>query len=294
MHCRILFRDARYYQIIFQLIFLSYGSFFLHWQADWLSYLLYVSAALAFQWLFEWLKVKSLITTRHLLQCSLSALISALSLCLLLKVNAWPTCIMASLLSISSKYIFRNDKNHFFNPSAFGIVATILLTGEAWLSPGQWGSNAILVFGICCLGFIVVTRVQKLDITLAFLVTYAGLLFIRQVIYLNWSLDFFIQSVSTGSLLLFSFFMISDPKTSPQHPVARIIWAVIIAVIAFYLSAFKFLNSTPIWVLVPAALLVPILNIIFKGKAFTWERPKENMLNLSCQPVQTQIQQIKP
>jgi enediyne biosynthesis protein E5 len=163
---------------------------------------------------------------------------------------------------------------HIFNPSAFGIVATVLLTKEAWLSPAQWGSSAVLFFGVCCLGLIVVTKVQKLDITLAFLLTFAGLLFIRQIIYLNWSFDVFLQSVSTGSLLLFSFFMTSDPKTAPNHPAARIIWAVLIATVAFYLSAFKWMNNTPIYVLVFAAPLVPVFNWLLKAKHFEWSIAK--------------------
>jgi hypothetical protein len=91
------------------------------------------------------------------------------------------------------------------------------------------------------------------------------------VYVLKWPLDHFIHSVSTGSLLLFSFFMISDPKTSPDHPLARIIWAVLIAVVAFYLTAFKWKYNTVIWVLVAAAPSVPLLNILFKAKNFQWK-----------------------
>ena len=38
--------------------------------------------------------------------------------------------------------------------------------------PGQWGSNAVIFFAATILGIIVVTRVQKLDISLAFLLTF--------------------------------------------------------------------------------------------------------------------------
>jgi hypothetical protein len=65
--------------------------------------------------------------------------------------------------------------------------------------------------------------------------------------------------------------MISDPKTSPNHPLARIIWAILIAAAAFYFSAFKWKYNTPIWVLVAAAPLVPFFNKIFKAKFFEWK-----------------------
>ncbi|HVF97648.1 MAG TPA: DUF2330 domain-containing protein, partial [Flavisolibacter sp.] len=147
---------------------------------------------------------------------------------------------------------------------------TVLITTDAWLSPGQWGSNAVIFFFVVTLGIIVVTRVQKLDVSLAFLLTFVGLLLWRQVYVLGWPADHFIHSVSTGSLLLFTFFMISDPRTAPDHPAARIIWAVLIAAVSFYLAAFKWMNNTPLWVLVMAAPLVPVLDRLFKAKVFQW------------------------
>lgn len=263
--------DARYFQMAFQVTFLSYGLLFLQWKAEWLAYILFISAGLLIQWLADSITAKKIIHPLHWNNGGWkSALVSCLSLCLLLKTNHWYICIIAAALTVLSKYILRYKSKHIFNPSAFGIVATVLITKEAWLSPAQWGSGVVIFFAVCCLGFIVVSKVQKLDITLAFLLTFAGLLFARQIIYLNWSADVFIQSISTGSLLLFSFFMISDPKTAPNHKVARIIWAVLIAVVAFYLSAFKWMNSTPIYVLVFGAPLVPLLDWIFKAKQFEW------------------------
>jgi Na+-transporting NADH:ubiquinone oxidoreductase subunit NqrB len=277
--------DARLFQMAFQLVFLTYGIFFLQWKAEWLSYVLFIGTGLLMQWAADSITSKKIIHPLHWTNGGWkSALISCFSLCLLLKTNHWYICIIAASLTVLSKYIFRYKGKHIFNPSAFGIVATVLFTKDAWLSPGQWGSGAVIFFAVCCLGLIVVTRVQKLDITLAFLLTFAGLLFARQIIYLNWSFDVFIQSVSTGSLLLFSFFMISDPKTAPNHPVARIIWAVLIATVAFYLTAFKWMNSTPIYVLVFAAPLVPILNKLMHAKPFEW---KTNIFHTTKQRIQS-------
>jgi Na+-translocating ferredoxin:NAD+ oxidoreductase RnfD subunit len=80
-----------------------------------------------------------------------------------------------------------------------------------------------------------------------------------------------VQSVSTGSLLLFSFFMITDPKTIPNHTTVRILWCIAIAAVAFYLTAFKFINGAPIFVLVLAQTLVPALDKFFKAKKFEWK-----------------------
>lgn len=262
--------DPRYFQVIFQAIFLSYGILFLSWNADWQHYFISIGGCLLFQYAADSIKSKRFLRPSEFDRWGFSVLISAMSLCLLLKTNYWYVSLLAAFLTVISKYVFRFDKKHIFNPSAFGIVTTILITKDAWLSPGQWGSNAVIFFFVVTLGTIVVTRVQKLDISLAFLLTFIGLLYWRQVYTLGWPMDHFIHSISTGSLLLFTFFMISDPRTSPNHPVARIIWAVLIAAVAFYLAAFKWKYNTIIWVLVAAAPLVPVLDKIFKAKEFHW------------------------
>jgi Na+-translocating ferredoxin:NAD+ oxidoreductase RnfD subunit len=270
---RIPAPDPRHFQFLFQAFFLGYGILFLDWNADWVHYSLIIIGCLVFSYSFESISQKKFLPLQGRTgwkAWGLSVLISAMGLCLLLKTNHWWTCLLAAFLAVLSKTIFRFNKKHIFNPSAFGIVATILLTHDAWLSPGQWGNHTILFFLILTLGTIVVTRVQKLDTSIAFLFTFTGLLYWRQVLVLGWPLDHFMHSVSTGGLLLFSFFMISDPKTSPNHPMARVIWAMTIAAVSFWLAAFRWKYNTPVWILVAAAPLVPLLDHLFKARPFTW------------------------
>jgi Na+-translocating ferredoxin:NAD+ oxidoreductase RnfD subunit len=265
--------DPRYFQVIFQAVFLTYGIVALDWKADWLHYVISIAGCLFFQYASDSIKASRWLRLTEFDRWGFSVLISAMSLCLLLKTNYWYTSLFAAFATVASKYIFRWNHKHIFNPSAAGIVATLLLRDDAWLSPGQWGSNAVIFFGVVTLGTIVVTRVQKLDVSLAFLLTYVGLLLWRQVYVLGWPADHFLHSISTGSLLLFTFFMISDPRTSPNHPVARMIWAVLIAVAAFYLAVFKWKYNTAIWVLVAAAPLVPLLDRLFRAGDFRWTTP---------------------
>ncbi|MBL7733643.1 MAG: RnfABCDGE type electron transport complex subunit D, partial [Chitinophagaceae bacterium] len=271
MQQRVFALDPRYFQVIFQAIFLSYGLFYLGWPAEWMHYGISIGGCLLFQFAGESIKARRWMRIAEFDRWGFSVLISAMSLCLLLKVNYWWVSLLAAFITVASKYIFKINRKHIFNPSAIGIVGAIYFTGQAWLSPGQWGSNTVVLFGAITLGTIVVTRVQKLDVSLAFLFTFVGLLYWRQVYVLGWPMDHFMHSVSTGSLLLFTFFMISDPRTSPNHPVARIVWAVGIAAVAFYLAAFKWQYNTSIWVLVLAAPLVPILDWLLPSKDFTWK-----------------------
>lgn len=263
--------DARYFQMAFQLTFLCYGLMFLHWNAEWWNYFMFVGSGLLFQLIADAVIFKKILLSPFAGQSWKSVLVSCFSLCLLLKTNDWYICVLASAITVFSKYILQFRGKHVFNPSAIGIAAVVYATGNAWISPGQWGSNMVLFFAIICLGCIVVTKVQKLDVTLAFIITYAALLFSRQILYLGWPLDFFVHSITTGGLLLFSFFMITDPKTTPNHPIARIVWAISVATVSFYLSAFKFLNGAPIWVLVCSQPLIPLIDYLFKAKKFEWK-----------------------
>jgi hypothetical protein len=265
--------DPRWFQVLFQAFFLSYGILFLHWPADWPHYIFSTGGCLFFSYTAEAIRRKKLPPLGGMdgiRSWGLSALITALSLCLLLKTGHGLTSLLAAFLAVSSKYLFRIRRKHLFNPSAFGIIMTLLITGDAWLSPGQWGNGTVLLFLVLTLGTIVVTQVQKLDSSLGFLLTFGGLLYWRQVLSLGWPADYFLHSISSGSLLLFSFFMISDPRTSPNHPVARVFWAIAIAIGSFYLAAFRWMYNTPIWMLVALAPLVPILDLLFPGRSFQW------------------------
>jgi Na+-transporting NADH:ubiquinone oxidoreductase subunit NqrB len=107
-----------------------------------------------------------------------SALISGLSLCLLLRTSWTVLAILGAVLAVASKFVIRVRGKHVFNPTNFAIVV-LLLTGQAWVSPGQWGSAAFFGFLLACLGGIVVNRAARSDVTVAFLAAYAGLLIAR-------------------------------------------------------------------------------------------------------------------
>ena len=105
-----------------------------------------------------------------------SPLISGLSLALLLRVDSPLLAALAGFLAIGSKFAIRVNGRHVFNPTNFGLVVTMLLTNEAWVSPGQWGSQVYFGFLMVCIGGVVVNRAARSDVTYAFLVFYVGLL----------------------------------------------------------------------------------------------------------------------
>jgi Na+-translocating ferredoxin:NAD+ oxidoreductase RnfD subunit len=138
------------------------------------------------------------------------------------------------------------------------------------VSPGQWGSGAALVFLVGAAGMTVVLRVGRIDASAAFLLTFAALDFVRTVLYLGWSPDVWLHKLTNGSLLLFTFFMITDPVTTPSAPRARIAWSMLVAALAFVLSWKQFINAAPIWALVILSATTPLIDLIWKGERFQW------------------------
>src|SRR6476620_10459469 len=91
--------DPRLFQVIFQMIFLSYGILFLQWDADWTHYVVTITGCLVFNYSFESLRRKKwlpLTGTTGFLSWGLSVLISAMSICLLLKTNHWSVSLLAA------------------------------------------------------------------------------------------------------------------------------------------------------------------------------------------------------
>ena len=81
--------------------------------------------------------------SRRELAIPLSAYITALSVGLLLESYDWRIFVAAPAWGILSKYLLRDRTRHFFNPSNFGIVMTLLFChGIASVAPGsQWGAD---------------------------------------------------------------------------------------------------------------------------------------------------------
>ena len=115
MHPKSFTLDPRFFQVFFQVIFLMYGLLFLDWDADWLHYGVSISGCLLFNYFFESIKQRKLLSLWGRLGWDLwgfSVLISAMSLCLLLKTNHWYISLLAVFLTVSSKYIFRFSRKH--------------------------------------------------------------------------------------------------------------------------------------------------------------------------------------
>ncbi|MEZ5172412.1 MAG: RnfABCDGE type electron transport complex subunit D [Bacteroidia bacterium] len=237
-----LFRDARNLQIIFLSVFLIYGIWALDWTAEAQNFFIVFPVAALTQLLAIWhfrLSADSL----------KSAVISALGISILFRSDNMWMMIFVAFAAIAGKFLIRFRGKHIFNPGNFGIILTILLFQDGWISPGKWGSSVILLLMIASAGLMVLFKAGRIDTGVSFLITLFILDFFRLIIYQGWTADVLFHKYMNGSLLLFSFFMITDPATTPNHPRARIIWSALIAVITFSLQSFMQIHTAPLWTL---------------------------------------------
>jgi Na+-transporting NADH:ubiquinone oxidoreductase subunit NqrB len=197
-----------------------------------------------------------------------SALISGLSLCLLLRTNSTALAVAGAVLAIAGKFLIRVRGKHVFNPTNFAL-AILLLTGGAWVSPGQWGSAAFFGFLMACVGGLVVSRAARSDVTIAFLAAYASLVLGRSL-WLGEPMAIPIHRLENGALLLFAFFMISDPRTTPDRRAGRVLFAVLVALGAAYVQFRLFRTNGLLWSLAVFSPLVPLIDRLLPAAAHRW------------------------
>jgi Na+-transporting NADH:ubiquinone oxidoreductase subunit NqrB len=259
--------DARNYQILFLSTFLALGIFTRDWtlRLDLIG-LIFLSCLLT-QGLLSQPKKFDLPS----LSCLKSACITALGLSLLLRGNHGSTMILAGVLAIASKFLLQVQGKHFFNPANFGIISALALTQDAWVSPGQWGADWWYLLLFLGTGAMVLKQVGRWDTTATFLVTYITLGIIRNT-YLGWSWDVLHHQLMSGSLLLFAFFMITDPRSIPNAVSSRIIWAIALAFLTFILQYFFFIANAFFWALFILSPLIVILDMWETAPRFTWNQ----------------------
>lgn len=199
-----------------------------------------------------------------------SALITSLSLSILLRANSLWFWLGAGLIGVSAKFLIRYRGKHLFNPACIGIVIVSLIGGSAaWVSPGQWGQAPI--FAAFAIGFaaLVLSSAKRLDIALGFLVGFATMLFGR-ALYLGDPMAIPIHQLQSGALLVFAFFMITDPRSTPDSRLARLVFAFVVAALAAWLSWEYHIRGAMLYALAGLAILTPILDRLLPARRFQW------------------------
>lgn len=198
-----------------------------------------------------------------------SPLITGFSLSLLLRASDPMFYAAAGAVAILSKFALRIDGKHLWNPATFAIVVLRYATDEVWVSPGQWGTALWLAALLVFLGVIVLQRSQRVDTAFFFLATHAALLFARaEWLGDPWTIP--LHQLQSGSILLFTFFMITDPRTTPDHRLGRLAFAVAVALLAHWLAFFQQMRDALYLALFVLAPMVPFCDWLLPARRYAW------------------------
>lgn len=260
-------KDPRNIQSLFLFSMVLFGASFCEIQFSWWQVLSVLGAGILTQFVALGLFQLPLNSLK-------SALITCLSVVLLLKSPQTSLLVWAVVLSILSKVVIRIRDKHFFNPSNFGIVAVLLFWEGAWVSPGQWGTGTVLTFWILAVAGCLMVQIPRAHTAIYFLSAYAALLTLR-VLYLGQPLSVLTHQLLSGSLLVFSFFMISDPRTTPNAFLGRVLFAFLVALVAFI---FRFSFHSPNALLFALFLVSPLtlfIDKIWVHSTYQWQKQNE-------------------
>jgi enediyne biosynthesis protein E5 len=198
-----------------------------------------------------------------------SPLITGLSLGLLLRADAPWLHWLAAVIAIGSKFVLRIDGKHLFNPAGFAIVVLLFACDGVWISPGQWGSTAWFAALVCFFAILVLTAARRSDIAIFFLASHAGLLLVRAW-WLGDPLAIPLHQLQSGALLIFAFFMISDPRTAPDSRHGRFVFALMVALLAHYLAFVLQMRSALYVALIAISPIVLLIDVVLPAERFAW------------------------
>lgn len=203
-----------------------------------------------------------------------SAIITSFSVTLLLRTCDWWIQPAAVVAAVASKFIVRLRGKHLFNPANFGVLFAIALLPGPWISAGQWGQDVALAGWMVGMGSIVTRRARSADMSWTFAGFYVGALAMR-VAWLGQRWAVLVHQLSNGALLLFIFFMISDPMTIPNDRRGRIVHAALVCTIAYVWQFCCYRTNGLLWALLIAAPAVPLWDAIWRAPKFQWNSEGE-------------------
>jgi hypothetical protein len=168
-------------------------------------------------------------------------------------LRGWYLFAAVGALGLVTKYVIRFRSGHVFNPSNIALVAAFLVLGSGrvepldfWWAPFDWpmaAAYAVIVAG----GLVICSRLRLLGLGAALWISLAAGLGVLALadhsITTRWSFTpitgahFWWIIMTSPEILIFLFFMITDPRTVPAGRVARIAYGTAIGVVSAVLIA---------------------------------------------------------
>ncbi len=167
--------------------------------------------------------------------------------------SSWYVFAGIAGLSLLTKYVIQYRGSHVFNPSNIGLVLAFVVLGSSRIEPLDfWWAPLngwmLLAYGVILGGGLLITRrLHLLALAGTFWLALSagtGLLAASgHCMTANWAfapvcgVDFWRVIVTSPEVMIFLFFMITDPKTVPEGRVGRIVFGLLVAATSTLLMA---------------------------------------------------------
>jgi ferredoxin-NADP reductase/Na+-translocating ferredoxin:NAD+ oxidoreductase RnfD subunit len=138
-----------------------------------------------------------------------------------------PLLIWAPLLAMASKYILAIGKKHVFNPAALAVAITAFTIGQ---SASWWvGGNLPLLIFVFIGGILIVRKMRRLDLVLAFFVAAAVMIIVTTL-----SENPFVtleKAILHSPIFFFAFVMLTEPLTTPPTQGLQIAYGALVGLL---------------------------------------------------------------
>ncbi|NWF35524.1 FG-GAP-like repeat-containing protein [Mariprofundus sp. KV] len=200
---------------------------------------------------------------------SYSAVNTALGVIFLLRATDLSIYILVVALAIAQKHWLRINGRHFLNPSNVAVVAGLLLFPyETYTTPEQWGGMWWLGAAMTLLGLLITMRVGRVLIPIAFTISYLILTYT----FITKNPTEIMATLISGSFLLFIYFMLTDPRTTPDRPGYQILYATSIATLTILLELMLGARDITMFLaLFIVSLFVPLMRIGQQKQSYIWQ-----------------------
>jgi len=159
------------------------------------------------------------------------------STCYMLMVTkhlVWPY-YAAVFVGIVSKYVLTVRGKHIFNPGNLGLLfALCVFSDNSMVTAGQWLGSVPMMLFFAAFGIIVSTMANRWVLSLVYISSFVILRLIKYEMS-GINLYFLIGPIISVGGFIFTFHMITDPKTSPNSRWGQAIFGVSVALLDFYL-----------------------------------------------------------
>jgi len=198
-------------------------------------------------------------------------------------------------ISMASKYLIRWRGRHVFNPSNLGLVIAFVALGPKltepqdlwWIPPGPWliVTYAVLVVG----GLLIAWELRLLGLEIAFMAGFAAFTAVALALVpdhcmvASWHVapmcgrELWQILVTSPELLVFGLFMLPDPRTVPDGPVARVAFGIVVAILAVLLigpTSLEFWTKTAILASLVIACAMRFALVRFLSPLEARDRPR--------------------